>query len=130
MSTHADLAAKLVLGDRNADYGNPADDFERVSLMVSGLLNHKLKERITAKEWALVMVCVKLAREVHRHKADNLVDGHGYLFTAEWIESGIRPEPDAHSLQSTLEDVCCGAKMACAVCGKPLPCDCEHSRKG
>ena len=42
MSTHADLAAKLVLGDRNADYGNPADDFERVSLMVSGLLNHKL----------------------------------------------------------------------------------------
>lgn len=92
---YADEAAKLVLGDRNDAYGNPADDYGRLSLIWSGMLGQKLKTGVllTAKDCVLMMAALKANREMHRAKPDNLVDLHGYALLAEWIETGIKPIP-------------------------------------
>jgi Domain of unknown function (DUF6378) len=47
------------------------------------LLAHKLKELLTASEMAMVMICVKLSRQVHRPKRDNMTDAAGYAWVAQ-----------------------------------------------
>lgn len=128
--THADVAHKLVLGDRNDAYGNPHADFAGVALIWSGILNAKLNERITAEEVGLMMVGLKLRRHAHKAKDDNLVDAHGYLTCVEWIERGERPIPavetEREEGQRVIESVCTGERLECAECGKPHPCMCGH----
>jgi hypothetical protein len=83
----------LIFGARNADYGHPIDDFSRTGKMWAGVL----------RDWALSvtdpnnvpdvppelvglgMVCVKVSREVNKHKRDNLVDIGGYSGTLAMI---------------------------------------------
>lgn len=90
--SHADTAIKLVLGDRNASYGNPADDYAKVAKMWSGLLHPILKRDITPQEAILMMVLLKMSREVHVPKDDNIIDAHGYLLCYEWAKTGVKPE--------------------------------------
>jgi hypothetical protein len=131
--THADKAAELVLGARNADYGNPHPDFAGIALMWSGLLNTILSRQITAVEVALMMTALKLRREAHKHKDDNLIDAIGYLTCAEWIIAGQKPSPELHAAEHTIaelrqciEDVAAGTRMICSSCKRSLPCTCEH----
>lgn len=133
--THADTAHGLVLGDRNADYGNPHADFAGVALIWSGLLNAKLKDRITPVEVGLMMTALKLRRHAHRPKDDNLVDAHGYLACVEWIERAERPQPQAELLANqlaeavrTIESVCTGERLPCPTCQRPQPCLCTHAQ--
>ena len=88
---HADTAIQLVLGDRNASYGDPAEDYAKVAKMWSGLLHPILKRDITPQEAILMMVLLKMSREVHASKADNIIDAHGYLLCYEWARTGVRP---------------------------------------
>lgn len=127
MSTYADEAARLVLGDRNASYGTPLEDYAKTAAMWSGFLTHKLKAPITPKEAVLMMALLKISREAHAHKPDNLIDAHGYLLCAEWIQTGERPQPDAETHLDTIETVCCGERLQCPVCGRPQPCNCDRS---
>lgn len=71
-------AHELTTGDRNADYGHPADDFAKVVGAVNSFFAHKLKHPFEITDWPLIMQCVKIAREVHKPKRDNRVDGAGY----------------------------------------------------
>ena len=69
------LEADLILnGDRQADYSDPVDSFERISKL-AGMLTGK---ELTADDCCKVLMAVKLVRESFRHKRDNLVDLCGY----------------------------------------------------
>jgi hypothetical protein len=75
-------AHRLTHGDRGSAYGPPTDDYGRTAALVSALLAHKLKEPLTAAEMAMAMICVKLSRQVHKPKRDNMVDAAGYCWVA------------------------------------------------
>lgn len=74
-------ADRLVSGDRLVSYGHPWKNFSLTAEIATPLLKNKLKDGVslTPEDVALFMVAVKLAREVHKHKRDNLVDAIGYL---------------------------------------------------
>lgn len=76
-------AQRLVYGPREASYGHPHTDFNRTAKIWSAILDTE----VTAKQAALCMVGVKLSREVHRPKTDNLVDLAGYAAVADRIET-------------------------------------------
>lgn len=80
-------AAELVHGDRQADYGHPMDNYNSLSVVWTGLLLGKLKpmEFLTAEDCTMLMTGVKIVRQMHRPKRDNIVDAHGYLMVHEMI---------------------------------------------
>jgi hypothetical protein len=80
-------AIRITDGARQNDYGHPRDDFARTALMWTGILGSKLRDdaEIAAGDVPLCMIAVKLARQSHRHKRDNLVDIAGYSRTAAMV---------------------------------------------
>jgi len=84
-------AIKVVTGDRQDSYGNPMADFKGTALIWTGILQHKLHAPITAEDVPLMMIGLKLRREAHRAKEDNIVDAHGYLHCLQWLRTGLRP---------------------------------------
>lgn len=88
----ATQASTLVLGDRNDSYGGPAEDFKRVSETWSGLIRDKLKAPLTSQECIMMMIALKLCREIHKPKEDTRVDIIGYTLCLDWVETGKKPE--------------------------------------
>lgn len=82
-----DEAKRITEGVRRAEYGAPADDFARAAYMWTGILARKLRDgqHITAMDIPLCMIAIKLARQSHFHKRDNLVDIAGYARTAAMV---------------------------------------------
>ena len=82
-----DEAKRITASDRHEDYGHPSQDFARTAQMWTGILTPRLREgeRIMPMDVPLCMIAVKLARQAHRHKRDNLVDIAGYARTAAMI---------------------------------------------
>jgi len=71
----------LVDGDRETDYGHPVESHKQYALAWSAIL----RVEVSPKQVALCMAALKLVREGHRHKADNLDDAHGYVDIARRI---------------------------------------------
>ena len=71
----ASEAVRLVTGDRQAAYAHPSVNFSRIAALWSPILGIE----VTPEQVALCSVQIKIAREIHAHKADNVVDAIGYL---------------------------------------------------
>ncbi len=78
-------AQGLVHGDRNEQYGAPAEEYTRTVGMVNAMLGAKLKAPLTPEDLAYIMVCLKLSRQINKPKRDSLVDAAGYCEVAQWI---------------------------------------------
>jgi hypothetical protein len=80
-------AQALVYGDREDQYSPPQRDYAKTAKIWTGILLEKLRpgEEITAKEAVLMMVGMKISREVFKHRRDNLIDAAGYIACAERI---------------------------------------------
>jgi len=74
-------AYNLTRGDRGSDYGHPLDDFAKTAMMWSAITGATVTEEMVA----MMMTCLKISRELNRHKRDNLVDACGYMSTIEMI---------------------------------------------
>jgi predicted cobalt transporter CbtA len=69
-------AAKIISGERNKQYGNPEDNFERTAKIWSVILG----TRITNEDVAMMMVGLKVARYASKSgfQPDTWVDIAGY----------------------------------------------------
>ena len=77
-------AHELIHGARHGDYGPVREDYARTCALFEMLSGVKL----TPEAGVCFMVCVKLSREGHKHKHDNIVDAIGYLDLLDQMEEG------------------------------------------
>lgn len=84
--TPAQEAYRLVHGARQQSYGHPADDFTKQGVMWGAIIGeHHGHDPIPPEKIGLCMIATKIARELNRHKRDNLVDMSGYAETLHLI---------------------------------------------
>ena len=76
-------ADRLVDGDRQWAYDHPYDNCVRIGKMWGLILDI---DPIPPEKVALMMCGLKIVREMHRHKRDNLVDLAGYAKVADMVE--------------------------------------------
>jgi hypothetical protein len=82
----AEEAIALVSADRQSQYGHPLDNFQTTADLWSVVLG----KTVTPEHVALCMVQVKIARELHKPKRDNLVDAIGYLLTYDAVQGSTK----------------------------------------
>jgi len=77
-------AERIINGPRNDDYGNARTDYTRTAALFNLITGRDL----SPEEGVVFMLCVKLSREAHKHKRDNLVDFCGYAELLNQMEEG------------------------------------------
>jgi Domain of unknown function (DUF6378) len=75
--------------DRSRDYGHPFVNHRRIANIWNVQLGDKLATPLTARDVALLMIGLKLAREAQTPKRDNLVDIVGYVKCVDLIDGHI-----------------------------------------
>ena len=79
-----DEANNLTSGDRQASYGDPHEHWSRVADAWNLILD---AEVVTPRKACLMMVMLKVLRDAHKPKRDNLTDIAGYARVIEMIEN-------------------------------------------
>lgn len=80
-----DAAKKCVCGEREADYGTPESNFARIAKLWNAYTDHLY----TAKDVAVMMALLKVARIRGGHKDDNFVDLAGYAACAGELDDAV-----------------------------------------
>jgi hypothetical protein len=82
-------AQRIIHGERNEAYGRPIDDFTCSAGMISAYLSRKLgvKVELGPEDIPILMILVKVSREAHSPKRDNLVDICGYAACLDWVKT-------------------------------------------
>lgn len=94
-------AHRLTHGPRQADYSHPLDDYTRTAALVNAALRHKLRVNLEPEDVTTIMLLVKISRQQHKPKRDNMVDAAGYAWcTHEIIEERARREAAMNQAQS------------------------------
>jgi hypothetical protein len=104
-------AHMLVTASRQAQYGHPRANFNDTADMWSVVL----RTEVTAEQVALCMVLVKLARELHKPKRDNLVDAIGYLLTYDAVLD-VEPDSIVANYTEPAEETPCLCANGCINC--------------
>lgn len=89
----SEIAEGLTSTDRPNNYGPPLHDFTKITEMLNalGYRFHAIDgscRRLEAADFPVIMTCVKLSRETHKHNDDNIIDIHGYMNCLEEIIGG------------------------------------------
>lgn len=74
-------ADKIVNGSRQTDYGTGEKNLTRIAAMWSAYLG----THISPRQVSMMMVLLKVSRDAHKEKRDNLVDLAGYAALAEQV---------------------------------------------
>ena len=77
-------AQRLVNGDRQWAYDHPLDNCKRIGEIWATIL--ELDKPLEPEKVALMMIGLKIARQIHRSTRDNLVDMMGYTACIQMIE--------------------------------------------
>lgn len=86
MSDILQEADKVAGADRSRDYGHPYHNHRRIAEIWSVQLEQILKRPIAPREVALMMIGLKLAREIQTPKHDNKIDMAGYVKCLDMID--------------------------------------------
>ena len=89
-------ALKLTTKDRNQDYGSAKDDFARANALYKIIKGGT--DVTTPSDGLMYMMCVKLSRQAHKPKRDNIVDLCGYasLYQTEIEREGAQHDGPNH----------------------------------
>ena len=79
-------AMRITSGDRDGDYGHPAEHWSRTV----GAINANYGTHFKPRDWGMFMIFDKIAREQNRPKRDNLVDIVGYARCIEKVDERTR----------------------------------------
>jgi hypothetical protein len=83
-----------VITERQSSYDKPEDNFWRIARFWNTYLEERpggKHKEITTGDVAMMMILVKVAREIWKHKRDNLVDLIGYALCKQRIEDLEQP---------------------------------------
>ncbi len=78
-------AQKIINGERRDQYGDPEDNHKCIATLWNLYLFNRFpvdlypKLTISKEDVIFMIILLKVAREMHKHKRDNLVDMAGYL---------------------------------------------------
>ena len=77
-------AIRLVYGDRGQDYGHPSVEHKRMADYWSVYVNDArgLGASLTEPDVAMMLILLKIARQGHKFKLDNVIDIAGYALCA------------------------------------------------
>lgn len=78
-------ADRIVGGPKREEYGDPRESLERVAKMWTIIVD----SFVGPQDVALMMICMKIAREYHAHKRDNIVDMIGYAKLLQSYEESV-----------------------------------------
>lgn len=75
------MKAEKLVKERGADYGHPKEDFTRTA----GLWSAYLGIEVRPEDVPMMMILLKVSRQKHKHKMDNLDDIQGYAETGKML---------------------------------------------
>lgn len=90
--TAIEEAAQIILGDREQTYGHPSVNLERIADSWSSYLMNKYGTSaggwvIGSEDVCWMMALLKMCRQMHKPKRDNVVDALGYIALIDRLES-------------------------------------------
>lgn len=80
-------AQAIVYGPREKDYGHPKKNYQHTANLLNAHFEDKLIEKFTPEDIVQMMILLKLSRQAHKPKRDNLVDISGYAEVENRIRS-------------------------------------------